>query len=440
MALFSLPFVLPLLSLVGLLAQGCPGPDSAHGISFPEGFLRNDTALHKRWTAIVPGDGTGTAPVQSNGNGKLWPQGYIRACIDPAIGPLGRADAMQAIHSGMEAWYTAGLHRSAFKVEVFDAARCASAGVTGPKKDYLWVKWAGMTPTGGWVAPSCSLGNLNTGSIMSFQNAQYFTVHTAPGSTALARSTNFALTHAHELGHLFGLVHEHQNPTAWPRFSGGLDAGNGILSFFCENLSDYDACLQERTTYFASLPADPARLSPQDYLENILCAEYLDSVTEMCQGGAPAGGVYDPTRGDHFLNSRDWLPYPGGNQFINYQDGGLDLLSIMIYDSLAGAKAAPGSPVYTIRRERTDYVGKPGTDAVAGREHHIKTGDPGIPGSNMNRPTNGDVLGATLLSDAVMTLNLPANQVPYFSAGSSLNAIWHRMRGREPYCRVSNSS
>ncbi|KAM7214513.1 hypothetical protein V8F06_010074 [Rhypophila decipiens] len=410
MALSLLPLVLALLSLLGL-AQGCPGPESAYGIDFPEGFLRNDTALHRRWASIIPGDGSGAVPDTVNRNAKLWPGGLIRACIDPALSEPERATAEEAIRRGMEVWYKAGLYRSAFSVRILSTSECASAGVTGPRVDYVWVKWAGRTPApaNAWVPPSCSLGNMNTGSTMSYQNYGYFRHYTEAGNI-LARATNFELTHAHELGHLFGLVHEHQNPALWPVFLGGLDQqGGGTLSFTCQNVLDYDACLAERTAI------DPA--NAQAIVDNSLCADYRESITEMCQGGAPAGGVYDPTRGDHFLSSREWLPYPGGNQYISY--GVFDLQSIMVYDSRAGAK--PGTNVYQIRSE-SPFFGKPGT--VDGR--YIRTGDPGIPGSTMNRPTNRDVYGAMMMSNAIKISDAP---VPHFAAQSAWLRTWQGVRG-----------
>lgn len=132
---------------------------------------------------------------------------------------------------------------------------------------------------------------------------------------------------AHELGHAFGLLHEHQKPDAWE--SSGLYP-NGRLKLNCENLKDYDD----------------------------IKAVYRD-MTILCSSRNTAGNAG--------FSAVEMLPWTEGPSYRYSFD--FDWDSIMLYGSFTGSKVvngqrqktlvkADGSPIYPKLKPST-------TDALA---------------------------------------------------------------------------
>ncbi|KAI9158366.1 hypothetical protein HJFPF1_06360 [Paramyrothecium foliicola] len=129
---------------------------------------------------------------------------------------------------------------------------------------------------------------------------------------------------AHELGHAWGLYHEHQNPNFWAtdfddQFpSGPNDApwsqynGNDVRfrpnQFNCRALSDYDEALQRAQELAAG------------------GGEYADIARTFCSIQAHASKVK--------FSAKDWLPLSHGVPVI--ADATFDPRSIMLYPSGAG--------------------------------------------------------------------------------------------------------
>ncbi|KAL8930238.1 MAG: hypothetical protein Q9208_000855 [Pyrenodesmia sp. 3 TL-2023] len=110
-----------------------------------------------------------------------------------------------------------------------------------------------------------------------------------------------AANYAHELGHAWGLLHEHQNPAWWgPPYA---TSGFGEFTFNCQNLADYNDAA--------------ARLSPED-------------LAEACQDRNAAAAA-------KFSGATEYLPIRFGGQGESIGFGGdVDMESIMIYPSGAG--------------------------------------------------------------------------------------------------------
>ena len=279
------------LSLASFLlggANGCPEPHE-RPVQFPKGFFRariNDnfnetTQLNKRYVMIKPGDGSGGVPtVGDNTNGRLWPGGLIRACIDPTLSDVLRAEAVVALEDGMEIWHIAGVPRNIWTLDILTPTQCEAAGVRGPTRDYLWVRWAGRNGDN-WNVPSANLGNLNSGSLFFFQTKAYFAANRGL-LEVLGQKYDFRVVHAHEMGHVMGLIHEHQHPRAWSRQLHGGIASNAdaILELDCEALSQYSACFASAKTH------NPAAsdASIRDSLQNSVCAYLIVARGRSCAG------------------------------------------------------------------------------------------------------------------------------------------------------------
>ncbi|KAL8761317.1 MAG: hypothetical protein Q9184_002559 [Pyrenodesmia sp. 2 TL-2023] len=110
-----------------------------------------------------------------------------------------------------------------------------------------------------------------------------------------------AANYAHELGHAWGLLHEHQNPAWWgPPYA---TAGFGEFTFNCQNLRDYAEVA--------------ARLSPED-------------LAQACIDRNAAAAA-------KFSGAAEYLPVRFGGLGESFGFGGdPDMASIMLYPSGAG--------------------------------------------------------------------------------------------------------
>lgn len=120
-----------------------------------------------------------------------------------------------------------------------------------------------------------------------------------------------AANYAHELGHAWGLLYEHQNRLWWaPPYTNG--AIEGEFKFNCQNLRDYAEAAEKLTS---------------------------EELAEACRtrNAAAAAG---------FIGATEYLPYFFGGKGEDAEFGGEpDMASIMLYPS--GAGAIPGTAALT---------------------------------------------------------------------------------------------
>ena len=117
---------------------------------------------------------------------------------------------------------------------------------------------------------------------------------------------------AHELGHAWGLLHEHQDRTWWESPLGNFDAREGPApfqrgNFACDQLADYTARLT---------------LDTQGNAHGL-------SVEEICGDQSAANSIG--------FSAADWLPFPPDTTENEYSDN-VDWESIMLYPSNAGGR------------------------------------------------------------------------------------------------------
>ncbi|CAI7657179.1 unnamed protein product [Penicillium discolor] len=169
---------------------------------FPGSQAEPETDLKKR-----------VYPIEAFPVVQLWPNAKITYCFDSSdakryLRPL--------IPLAFKKWLNAGLNPS-FKMEEGEDDYCANAH------------------------PGSVLTiHYNTDGILNTNQAR---VPTKPAISRLDPSPNIGMGDtlgniAHELGHAWGLGHEHQRPSLWtPEFGG--NAKTATLKFTCENMHDY---------------------------------------------------------------------------------------------------------------------------------------------------------------------------------------------------------
>lgn len=272
------------------------------------GYAVTDNATHsiqKRYLAMRPQDGPGLR--------KLWPDKTISYCYESqATKDILNDELEQAIML-----WQPGLHRDVYKYhEVADPGEATCVG--NSQRDHILVI---RYNSDGNLATSVGLPSLDGG------NPTY------KGPTMmLSDKTNVGLlsvvaNYAHEIGHAWGLYHEHQNLAFWgfPQNTGSAGTVFGE-KWDCTALKDYGAAS-------ARVQAE----NPKDM--ELLC---------VFQGIAAKYG----------FSAADWLPVVKNTlapSTIGNRAGydKVDWDSIMMYPSGAGGRgdaAPPGGDTYDLRQ------------------------------------------------------------------------------------------
>lgn len=164
---------------------------------------------------------------------KIWENKQIRYCFDTPAAETALADLLKAAH---EVWTANGLSSD------FTIAKVGDTECKGDKRfDTLLVQLDASNPPKMGTFVGVPSDDAPLRGAVSPQLRPKMVLTTSTGMGMLDQVANFA----HELGHAWGLYHEHQNPAFWSK--GSVENGLGGTVFGpenggnwrCENLADY---------------------------------------------------------------------------------------------------------------------------------------------------------------------------------------------------------
>lgn len=220
--------------------------------------------------------------IEVNEKSRTWPNAEIKYCFQDAAT---KARLLSDLQMAKEKWYAAGLPHRFKYTEVSltelnnNRARVLLITYNNQRRLVTTPGMKALDPADeGYRGPTMTLSDEEDVGML-----------------------DKAANYAHELGHAWGLLHEHQNPAWW----GGryTTAGFGEFTFNCQNLKDYAEVA--------------ARLSPGD-------------LAEACEDRNAAAAA-------KFSGATEYLPIRFGGLGETFGFGGdLDMESIMLYPSGAG--------------------------------------------------------------------------------------------------------
>lgn len=218
----------------------------------------------------------------------VWPEGRITYCFadDTAKVKLG-----DVVRKAWEMWVIRGTNPQ-LKMKEGKPDYCATAN----RNSYLQISYnenGVLTTTPGYAA-----GFAAEGPSMNLDPRDGFASGSGMGNVA------------HEIGHAWGLLHEHQRPSLWTEEYGG-SAQTNTFHFYCQNLKDY-----------ATLAAS-------------------NDMTRPCRSMVAANSI-------NFFTATNILPDNRGNDMG--APGVVDWDSIMIYGSTAGAATQNGQFLITLTK------------------------------------------------------------------------------------------
>jgi hypothetical protein len=276
------PSIIPYLVLLLLAFSWCV--NAGHASWERSRGIVNDTAssIDRRWLVIEP-----SAPAL-----RLWEGGEIKYCFENAIAV---SKLLYHLAAARDRWYSQGLPEDMFKMTEVSPTECQSN-----RANVLLIKYN----TNGVLSTTPGIPALNPkfpkyeGPVMKLSD------RTDVGM--LDVEANFA----HELGHAWGMLHEHQNAVFWSAPYAGSQSQ--IFRFNCEALKDYQQFMDK---------------TPDANERRLLCVD---------RGFAE----------EKQFSAAEYLPILGGPRgpiIAIASDDDVDWDSIMLYPSGAGG-TGPASP------------------------------------------------------------------------------------------------
>lgn len=260
------------------------GHSSWEPLNHVSGTSNAISGVQKRWFTILPSE-----------NGvHLWDKGTIRYCFE---NEQTKEKLLYDLEAARDRWYFNSLPENDFQLTEVSDAVCKS-----DRANVLLIKYndQGYLATTPGIPPLDAKDKKYEGPTMSLSDKEDVGLLEVIGN------------YAHELGHAWGLLHEHQNPAFWTApYSAGQTQ---IFTWNCQNLKDWKEVSGRLT--------DP------------------DDQQQLCESRAFAH--------EQKFSAAEYLPFLGGQRAPSVAiagDDDVDWKSIMLYPSGAGAvgAAAPGN-------------------------------------------------------------------------------------------------
>ncbi|KAL2862705.1 uncharacterized protein BJX67DRAFT_365827 [Aspergillus lucknowensis] len=302
---------------------GSPSPEAKH-------------QLDKRWMTInLPG-----TAAAARLDPRPWPNREITYCF---ADKTAKSKLKTALKKAMDLWYSGGLTNDYTIVEGSSHV-CSSED---SRREVLMISY------GDKLSTYVGYPDKNSRLVTDLGKGAYATWTDRKDIGMLSVVPNIA----HELGHAWGLYHEHQNPYFWSSAyladgGGGSVFGPGNNNWNCENLADYDKF------------ADGKEISPggglphQHYTRDQMCRSY-----RVASAANFSAAEYLPM-----------APYQAHTPMSIAADARMvDWDSIMIYPSGAGAKKGLDPPEETdgVKDDRLSILEKPPLDGEEGDMQRI---------------------------------------------------------------------
>lgn len=235
--------------------------------------------------------------LQPNSNRGIW---YKKTILYTYSDEESRAALQEDLKAAMEVWYSAGLPRS---------FRMRDKDTEDDPVTWLIITYDKPTAEGGSGTLVTSVG------VPSRKEQPVMVISDDSTKGTMDKIANYA----HELGHAWGLFHEHQNPNFWSTdFTNGKGGAVFTTSDWnCENLEDYETALTNVNNKIATATG-----------------KYLDDLIgfrgSMCTDRISAAQLQ--------FSAREYLPLTSSEMFVPDNDSpdGIDWDSIMLYPSGAG--------------------------------------------------------------------------------------------------------
>ncbi|KAK2746817.1 hypothetical protein FQN57_002859 [Myotisia sp. PD_48] len=250
----------------------------------------------------------------------LWPDAHIKVCFELTQHQhKGQMKSTEEIVRGymeeaIRLWHMAGLEENGNKFKIdFQDSSSEFCGDTAKRQEFLLVRYAGE----GSNDMATTLGKRKEGlsSETFFRQGSKMVI-----SDALVVGMGVVVSNvAHEIGHAWGLHHEHQDPKWWGKTWGGsVDDDKAFLgaNWHCDQLADYDdAVTRVRNSHLPELRKNQI-------------------IQQMCLSRREAVNV-------GFTGAINWLPIEGGKSNANRKSP--DWGSIMTYPSNCGGVVTGGN-------------------------------------------------------------------------------------------------
>lgn len=283
-----------------------PVDAAGYAISSLGNDTRHDSELEKRWLGIVAGQSSMY----------LWPDSTISYCFDSTAS---RDKIFKYLDRAIQSWITAGLSREVYKYK--EVVKPGTACTGHAQRDAILVISHNEL---GLLQTTVGIWSLDP------QKPDYVGPTMELSTRDDIHHLNVVANFAHEMGHAWGLYHEHQNPKFWgPPYGGQYDAAlAGTVfgtNFDCSALRDYHVARERIATKNAG---DPAKIALHQ--------------AQMCTNINVAN--------TYRFSATDWLPIVSNykcSKSVPYTRAGyehVDWDSIMLYPSGAGGIGSARPP------------------------------------------------------------------------------------------------